>query len=623
MRRVISSVIVLVLSLSLAGLARAESDEELAKKYGPKDLKPEEITKLLGTIKWETSDKPGIGDPKAVKGGRIVIGEQSAPPTLRYFGLNGNTTTTFYIHSLLCYETLVSLHPITLEYMPNLADKWFIAEDKKTFYFHMDPTAKFLNGDPVTAHDVVATWDLLTDDSIQDPFWNDALRQFERPAALTKDVVRAQAKEVAWQKFMTFGQNLFVFPHSIIGKITGKQYIEEWNNKLLPGSGPYELKESETNVKIVLKRRADWWAKDKPINKGTANFDEIEYRFVPNADLLFEKFKKGELDFYNVNISKRWVEECDFDKVKKGWVVKRKIFNQAPCSYQGLGFNIRKPPFDDVRVRQAFCHLVNRELMIEKLFYKEYDFIDTNYPGTMYQNPANPKIRYDPDKAVKLLEEAGWKQDGRNDAGYLLKDGKVFEIALLFTDKYSERWMTVLQEDLKDVGIKLNLKEVTWAEDIKQCGERNFEITSRAYGMNIFPNPEQYHSKFADRPDNNNIWGLKDPKIDELIAKEKTTFDLKERIKIVQEVDLIMNNLYLWSHGWYGPGERHIFWNRFGMPEGILPRYERNQNNILPYWWEDPEKKKILEDAIKNDKKIEPIPPVECKYWVEKYKDQK
>lgn len=619
MHSVISSAAALALCLSLTGLAFA-IDEELGEKYGPKALKPDDVTKLLATIKWETSSKPGLGDPKAVKGGRIVVGQVNAPPTLRYFGLNGNTTTTFYMHSLQVYETLVNLHPLTLEYAPGLADKWSIADDKVTFYFHIDPAAKFAGGEPVTAYDVVATWDLLTDETIQDPFWNDTFGQYERPEALSREVVRVRAKEVAWRKFMVFGSNLFVFPQSVVGKLTGKQYIAEWNNKLLPGTGPYELKEAETNVNWVVKRRPDWWAKDKPLNIGTANFDEVEYRFVPNPDLLWEKFKKGELDWYYVNISKRWVGDTSFDKVQKGWIVKQKVFNQAPSSYQGFGFNIRRWPFDDIRVRQAFAHLVNRELMLEKLFYNEYTFIDSCYPGTMYTNPENPKVRYDPEKAVKLLEEAGWKQENRVD-GYLVKDGKVFEVPLQFTDKYSERFMTVMQEGLKDVGIKLNLREVTWAEDIKQIGSRNFEVTSRAYGMDVFPNPEQYHSKFADKADNNNIWGLKDKRIDELVAKEKVTFDLKERVKIIREVDKIMCDLYLWAHGWYAPSHRMIWWNRFGMPESILTRYDRYEN-IVVHWWEDPAKKETLGESVKADKPIAPIPPVESKYWLE-YKEQK
>src|SRR5262249_16319911 len=158
--------------------------------------------------------------------------------------------------------------------------------------------------------------------------------------------------------------------------------------------------------------------------------------------------------------SKRWVSEMDFEAVTKGWILKRKVFNHKPKGIQGIAFNIRKPPFDDVRVREAFAHMLNREEMLPKLFYNEYDYVDSFEPGGIYENPTNPKVRYSPEKAEELLDAAGWKQVNRNTDGWLVKDGVVFELTLFYASKAFERVLTLLQENLKEIGIKLEGKPV-------------------------------------------------------------------------------------------------------------------------------------------------------------------
>lgn len=607
----------ITLFLGLAAAALALSDEEVAKKYGG-TVTPEEGQKLIAEVKWTTRTDPGIGSPEAKKGGKIRMGQQNYPATLRYFGKNGNSVTARFMHFFMTHETLLNLHPDSLEFVTGIAKEWSISEDKLTFHFRIDEAAKFSDGKPITAYDVVASWDLLFDDGLEDPFWKDAWGKFERPVALSKDVVRIRSKELGWRQFLTAATELLVFPAHVLGDITGARYVDEYNDKFLPGSGPYELEKAETNVSVSFKRRDDWWAKDRPLNVGLFNFDVIEFLFVENEDLLWQRFKNGDIDLYLVNISKRWVAEMDFDAVKKGHILKRKVYSHKPKALQGIGFNLRKPPFDDKRTRQAFAHLLHREEMMEKLFYNEYDFIDSFNPGGPYAHPDTPKVRYDPEKAVALLEEAGWKQENRNEEGVLTKDGQLLQLTLLYTSKSSERFLTVLQEDLAEVGIKLDIKEVTWAEDIKQTGERNFQITQRAYQLIVFPNPEQYHSKFADKQDNNNIWGLKSAEVDKLIDQEKLSFDIAERTKIVQAVDKIMCEEYLYAFEWYAPAERITFWNKFSQTPGVLSRYN-DHHSALWLWWLDPEKDKALTEARTSGKDL-PAGEMEVKWWLERSK---
>ena len=132
-------------------------------------------------------------------------------------------------------------------------------------------------------------------------------------------------------------------------------------------------------------------------------------------------FKKGDYDFHSEYISQRWVQEMNFDRVQRGLIQKRKVYNDNPSGIQGLAFNTRKAPYDDIRLRQAMAHLLNRERLIETLFFKEYPPLNSYFAGGIYENPNNPKMPYDPQRALKLLDEAGWKN--RDPQGRLTRSG--------------------------------------------------------------------------------------------------------------------------------------------------------------------------------------------------------
>src|SRR5262249_35133261 len=139
--------------------------------------------------------------------------------------------------------------------------------------------------------------------------------------------------------------------------------------------------------------------------------------------------------------------------------------NNTPESWGGYAINTRRKPFDDVRVRQALTLLQNRKQMIEKLFFNEYVPMNSYFPGTIYAKASNPENAYDQDAAIKLLADAGWNT--RDAQGRLMKDGKPLEIELLYDNKQMETYLTVFQEDLRKVGITLNLRLVTFETQFK------------------------------------------------------------------------------------------------------------------------------------------------------------
>lgn len=607
------TVIVLLFS---AALSAQETTLRPTDEYAR--MTPEELEK---EIQWQTNtDYQGPGSREAIKGGTLKYVSSSYPPTLRPFGKNANSTFNSMLKSL-CYETLLDLDPITFDYVPALAKRWAIGADKQTFFFEIDENAKWSDGRPVVADDVVETWNKYTDPDIDDPFNNDFWKKYEKPVASGERIVIFRSRELNWRSFMSAAVSFYVYPGHILKELSGKDYLDEFHTRLIPGSGPYAYESSKTNEEIMLVRRNDWWQNKLVRTTGIYNFDRLNFVFISDENLVKERFKKGDLDFLMVNVAREWHQEFTpamMTQIANGWIQKRKVYTHQPVGVSGIAFNLRKPPFNDKRVRKAFAHLYNREKMMNKLFFNEYEYTDSFYPNSPYENPDNPKIRFDPDKAVELLEEAGWLQKNRDYNGWLVKDGNRFELSMNYVSPTSERILTILQEELEDIGIKLHIKQVTWATDIKEVGERNFLISSRAYSGILFPNPESsFHSKFSDLSNNNNIWGFKNPRVDEICASYPLMFDPKERIKAVREIDGIVCGEYLYALGWHAGNTRILYWNKFGMPESILSKWG-DESSIVSLWWHDPGKEETLNEAMR-EKQALPLGPEIVKWWDERY----
>ena len=606
------------------------NEAELMAKYGAKDLTAVQVDSIIKSIKWETNIKSSVlGSKHAKKGGTLRLGSALYPTNLRAYGPNSNYVINHYINQIV-HETLLRVDPVTLEYIPGLADRWFITSDKKTFFFHIDERARWQDGKPITAFDVAATWDFLVDDGLKDPFTQDLMKKFERPAVLTKNIVMIKPQNIGWQEFLNLSIMVWILPQHILQNLTHEHYLRAFNDKLLLGSGPYKFEEATPNQDIVLKRNPSWWGADLPINRGLYNFDKIEYIFYTEETIMDEKFKKGDIDLVYVRVARKWVRDFVPEKIpeiKNNHIIKQRIFINAPQGLSGYYFNLREDPFNDIRVRKALCMLYNRETMAEKLFFNEYKFQDSHFPNSPYENKNNPKIRYNPTEAIKLLEEAGYSQKNLNDEGYIVKDGKVFEFDFNVISSGDSRLENLFQEELKKVGIKVNLKKVTWAQHIKDLDERNFKIIGGIqFTSTPFPPPEEhYHSKFADQKNTNNMWGFKNNRVDQICEEYNREYNLKKRIKLIQELDSIVTNQYTTILYFYSDNSRILYWNKFGMPEFVFPSVfydgrvtDREVQPSIAFWWYDEEADKALQNAIENNLSLPPK-PAEVRYW-EKYR---
>ena len=566
---------------------------------------------------WETNtDFDLIGDPRAVKGGVLRDAMLDFPGTLRVTGPESNTAFNFSMMSLV-YEALLTLHPTTLDFIPSLATHWQISADRLTYRFRINPNARWSDGQPVVADDVRATWDFMMDKTLQDPMNELVFGKFERPVVESKYIVRVTSKELNWRNFLYFGASMQLLPSHVLAKVNGATYLKEYNSKLLPGTGPYVVNEPDIQrgKSISIRRRpTGYWAETHRRNVGAYNFDELRTTVVRDHKLSFEMFKRGDLDYYIVGVAREWIEELNFDRVQRGMIQKRKIFNDSPVGVSGLAINTRRPPYNDIRVRQALALLQNRQLMIEKLFFNEYVPLNSYYPGSMYENPANPKMPYDPERALALLAEAGWK--GRDAQGRLVKDGRPLSVELLYQSQTSEPSLTVYQEDLRRVGITLNLRLVTPETLWQLLMQRRFDVSSMGWTGLVFPNPEtSYHSRLADPPSTNNLTGIKNARLDALLVDYDREFNPERRAAIIREIDGILTNEHHYVLGWYGPYTRIAYWNKFGHPEGYLTRVGEYYEVIPSLWWIDPERERQLIGAMGDASVKLPVGDTEVRYW--------
>lgn len=563
----------------------------------------------VNTIPVEMRELNPVASQEAKKGGAFKVYSHQYPKSLNYYLELFSTTAEIF---RLMFEPLAIYHPTKLNLLPKLARSWQISSDKMTFTFHIDQNAKWSDGKPITAHDVLFTYQTLMNPANNTPIFRIGLSRFEEPKVIDDYTIQFKAKEVHWNNFDEVAAQLFILPkHEMEGKDFNKI-----NDTFPVVSGPYILAEAKPGRYVKMRRRGDYWGRAYPFNKGRHNFDEIYFKVYNEEPIALQAMMKGDIDLFPVYKAATWINEAKGEKIDNFWIVKQKIFNEKPIGFQGWAMNTRKPPFDDVRVRKAIAHLVNRKEMISKLAYNEYDPTDSYYPdfylGENAKKNPNEPVQFEPEIARKLLKEAGYKP---NSKGILEKDGKELEIVVLERDKGTEKYFTTFMEVAKELGIKVKIENTDLAGWSARMDKFDFMLTWCAWGGGIFKDPEpMWHSKYADQEMQHNYPGLKIKEVDELIEKQKTIFDVEKRHAIVKQIDQIIYKQYPYVLLWHLPSTRLLYWNKFGMPKNPLGRYG-GESFATDYWWFDPEKNAQLEKAIKEKQSLSKVPSEV--YWKE------
>lgn len=492
-----------------------------------------------------------------------------------------NSVTAANIFGLM-YESLLSREPLSMDSAPGLAKRWTVSEDKQTFTFHLDPAARWSDGTPITAADVAWTYDTIMDPTHLTGVHKVSLERLNPPEIIDDHTIRFTAKEVHW------GNLLYAGGFSILPKHAFEDVdFNRLNFEFPVVSGPYQLGRVTEGSRLQMERREDWWAGDQERMQGLLNFDTIEMRFFGDRDLAFDVFRRGEFDLFAVYTAHIWANQTSGERFDRNWIVKQSIHNHSPRGFQGWAMNMRRPPFDDVRVRRALAHLINREKMNRTLMHSAYA-LHRSYYEDLYgldQPNENALIPFDKEKARALLTEAGWIANPRT--GRLEKDGQPFVITFLANSGDADKFLNIYREDLRDVGIQLNIERKDWAAWAQDMDEFNFDMTWAAWGAGLYKDPEgQWHSREAERAGGNNITGFQSERVDELIERQREIFDVEERHALVREIDAILVEEVPYILLWNLDYTRILYWNRFGTPDHVLGKFGR-EDSARQYWWFD------------------------------------
>ncbi len=548
---------------------------------------------------WQATADP-VASLEAAVGGTLSSYAGQYPPSFNYYLANNSFSAELFG---LMYETLLDMDAFSLEYTPGLAAQWTISEDKRTFTFTLDPRAVWSDGRPVTAEDVRWTYDTVMDPRHTTGPHKVALERFDPPVVQDERTIIFSAKSVHWQNLGGAGGFHILPKHA---------YANEDFNKLnfaFPVvSGPYRLGNVREGIAVDMERCADWWRRADPRTRHTFNFQTLSYRFFAERENAFEAFQQGSIDIYPVHTARLWVSETRGERYLNNWIVKQTVRNHQPVGFQGFAMNLRRPPFDDVRVRQALAHLLNRERMNRTLMHNQY-FLHRSYYEDLYdlETPCeNPFFDYNPAKARQLLAEAGWQANPAT--GRLEKDGREFAFTFLTSSPTVNNFLQVFNEDLQRVGITMTIDRKDWAGWAKTMDEFAFDMTWSAWGAGLFKNPESmWHSAEAERAGGNNTTGFKDTVVDALIERQKEIFDVKERHAICRRIDGIVTRACPYILLWNLNASRLLYWNKFGTPPTVLSRHGTD-GAASAYWWFDADNAADLQDAMQNGMPLPPRP---------------
>lgn len=439
-------------------------------------------------------------------------------------------------------ETLLTRDFDTYEWKPALATEWEISDNKKEFTFKLREGVKWHDGEPFTAHDVKWSFEAIFDDKYKAIAIRSYYEGIEKVEVIDDYTVKFLAKNNYYKNFDT-SAGLSILPRHFYEQDQDAAFF----NKTLVGTGPYKLELYKRGNRVVLQRNEDWWGFKLPDQKEW-NFPKIVLRFISEKNVALEMLKKGSLDFLGLQ-PEEYVKKAVGPKWGKD-VHKVKTFNKTPKGYNFIGWNLKHPILEDLQVRKALYHLVNRELMINKFEYGySYPAAGPVYHESPYHDDSLEPVEYDPKKALSLLRQAGWKDtDGDNILDKVI-DGKKKKLSLTILEPWEGfmKYLTVFKEDAKKAGVDINIKLIEWSSFIKLVEEKKFDAIRMAWSASVDWDPKQiWHSESIDG--GSNFISYSNPEVDRLTDKARLIHDRDERIKILKKAErLIAKDVpYVW-----------------------------------------------------------------------------
>jgi microcin C transport system substrate-binding protein len=574
--------------------------------WAPADVIVSHAITMRGNPKYPASFKHfDYVNPDAPKGGTLVLYSIGTYDNFHRYaqrGLAADASTSFY-------DTLMTSSEDEIEvYYGLIAEKVEYDSDFRWIIFHINPKARHQDGKPITADDVVFSFNKFFDEGV--PQFKQYYAAVEKVEALDRYRVRFTLKEGSKEMLVSLAQ-LTILP---------KHYWESRDfaeplTEIPVGSGAYTVKDYKIGQYVVYERLKNYWGLDLPVNKGQLNFDYIRYDYYKDERAAFEAFTAGQYDLREENIALNWATLYKGPNFDAGYIKKEEVQHEIPQGMQALVFNIQRPIFQDRRVRMALNYALDFQWMNTNLFYGQYTrtrsyFQNTDYeakglPGreelkilepirgqippevftTEYQPPVTDgsgNIRGELRSALALLKEAGWEIRDRKLTN--VNTGEPMEFELLLYSPSMERVAIPVQKNLERMGITMKIRVVDTSEFVNRLRERDFDMISGGYSANFYPSSDLkiiWRSDYMDYT--YNTAGVQDKAVDYLIDGIVANQDNDQALLAWgRALDRVLTwNFYVIPE-WHISMFRVAYWDKFSKP-AIRPKYSLGTGS----WWYD------------------------------------
>ncbi|HYM33274.1 MAG TPA: extracellular solute-binding protein [Candidatus Cybelea sp.] len=589
---------------------------------------------------------PAVAGEPAPRHGLSIFGELKYPPAFAHFDyVNPDAPKGGDLH-LWSLDSFDSLNPFILKAVPaDGIDATFdslmvqsmdepdsayglIAKDavfdaeRHMLAFDLRPEARFHDGTPVTADDVVFSFETVVKDG--NPRFRILFQGVAGAAADGRERVIFRFKPEATRDLpLLVATGVPIFSKAYF---KGRDFNHTGLDPIL-SSGPYAVAKIDPGRSITYARVADYWAKDLPVNRGRYNFDHIRYDYYRDREIAFEAFFSGQYDFREEATARQWATGYDRPPVRAGLIKKEVLPDYTPSGVQSFFFNLRRAKFQDRRVREALSLAFDFEWENRTLFYGLYKrtrsmFENSELAATGLPSPEELKLlepyrdRLPPElfmrqfdspttdgkttirdnlrTAQELLKQAGYEV--RSDKLVNAKTGETLGIEFLLFEATFDRVVGPYVQNLKRLGIDARIRTVDITTFQRMQDNLDFDVVIRRFTQPLTPGVEQrayWGSANADTPGTLNFGGIKDPIVDALVEKIVGATDRPSLIAACHALDRVLMWDYFTVPQWYSGTHKIAYWDKFDRPK-VQARYTLGETDL---WWYDAPKAKAIADG--------------------------
>lgn len=593
---------------------------------------PDKSVKVDGLpedVVWLTSHPKTLGSKYAKKGGTYTTWMQSFPLTFRSVGPDANGSGRGLFWDNVKFSP-VGTNSETQEFTPLLASHWAYGADKQTVYYKLWDNAAWSDGEPLTADDFVFTIDYMTSDYIRDSWYKDYYGKFEVKAINDHCVSIKYTKSVpADPRDLLDLTNFSPRPRHFYAEDGGKlpeNWIEKYNWKVEPVTGPYVVTNWEKGQWIELERVRPWWGDNLPeFKQGFANIDKIHSKVVTGGlDIAKEMFYKGELDVLGAEIPQEWRDAAAHEKVVNGYI-DRWVANYLPLNGMvGMFLNVRHPLFSDQKVRKAMYYAVDMQGMIDNVLFGEYQRqhnvgVGQVKYGIEFNDNTIRKPSFDPEKAKALLAEAGYDKIG-DDGIAVNAEGERVAFDLIYAWKHHTERISYLVEQAKKAGVHIELVLQSGDTLWQSFTTHKFQACWTGYGGRRVPQYWEFiHSSQVKDNGLNAVFGWSSPRTDELtLANREGGLSYEDKAKNNKEIERILDDAAVFLPHYYLDYRRSLVWKHIRFPGWLNFRFNASFTNPYTYMWIDEDIRTEVNTAMQENKTFEP------KIWAlsERYKQK-